>query len=217
MSLGEGIPAWGDSPARAGEDGTRDSCCPRPSWQPQDSPAQGGHSRPPTRCFGTRGGGIHRRQFGRSHRRPPAPHLGSPVPPQSREMPRRTHLFLPPRAGTEMLPDYFCGSRWLQIGVSSPFFHTGQLRLSGRVGMQQQRNPSVEPTMKYSGPSVQFPPHRRKHHEYCRWALKFHGCHASPQPRGHHYCGKALRQDTSGLRQAPATRFPLVYPQNRWW
>lgn len=84
----------------------------------------------------------------------------------------------------------------------------------GGSGGNHPQNPSAAPPMKYSGCSAQFPPCcRRKHHQYCRWALKFQGCHVS----GHCQHGKSLRRDVSHLRQAPVTSFSLVYPKNWWW
>lgn len=84
----------------------------------------------------------------------------------------------------------------------------------GGSGGNHPQNPNAEPPMKYSGCSAQFLPCcRRKHHEYCRWALKFQGCHVS----GHCHHGKSLCRDMSHLRQPPVTPFSLFYPKNWWW
>lgn len=127
-----------------------------------------------------------------------------------------------PGQGPKRTRMIFVGLFGWKLGCRHPFstldgsdFTAGWGR--GSSGGNPPRNPGTEPPMKYSGCSARFPPRRRKHHEYCRWALKFHGCHASVQPCGHRYRRKPLCQDASRLHQAPATRFPLLYPQNGWW
>lgn len=162
-------------------------------------------------------GGIHQRQFERSCWRAPAL---APVPRGAEGCPEGRVRSSQPRQGSKHPPIVFMGLFGSKSG-SSPVFHTGRLRLRGRVGMWPRcRKPSPKPRrapMKYSGRSVRFPPRRGEHHEYCRHPLKFHGCRASARPRGPRYCGRTLRRDTSHLRKAPATCFPLVYPQNCWW
>ena len=126
-----------------GRTGLGTAAVPIPRGDPRTAQPQGYTPGLPCGALGPRVGSIHRRQFGRSRQRHPALHPRSPIVPRNREMPRRTRLFLPPQARAKTPPDYFCRTLWLQLRVSSLFFHTGQLRLRGRVGMWwQRRKPS---------------------------------------------------------------------------
>lgn len=97
----------------------------------------------------------------------PTPHLGLPFPPEHRDAQRDTSA--PP-------PDHFCGTLWLQAGVSTPCYphQTAQGWGRGCSGGNGPQNPGAELHMKHSGHSVRFPLRHQQHHQYCRWALKFH-------------------------------------------
>lgn len=101
-----------------------------------------------------------------------------------------------------MPPDYFCGTLWLQTGVSSPCYphQMAQGWGHGCSGGNGPQNPGVELHMKHSGHSVWFPPCHQQHHQYCRWALKFHTATLCATC-GHR--GRPLHWDMERLRQAP--------------
>lgn len=203
---------WGTALQRLGRTGRGKAAVPIPHGgsgqaSPGDEAVQDTH----TAFWDTGWGASTKGRLG-SRRGDPQPHTrGLPFPPGSREMPGRTRPCI-----------IFVGLFGWKLGCRHPFFTLDGSDFTAGWGCGSSRgnpprNPGAEPPMKYSGCSARFPPRHRKHHEYCRWALKFHGCHASVQPCGHRYRRKPLCPDASRLRQAPATRFPLLYPQNGWW